>query len=170
VGRALQKARLGVLLSMNAKGTQTAPDEATFVVWSDKYETGIELIDAQHKELLVLINRLYKACLAKGDGADGEFRSAIHRMVDYVHFHFSAEVALLEKAGYPDVEDHKNHHDLLIKNILEASRDYGRGNTYVPIKFVRMLRDWVFGHIAVQDKVYAKYIAQQKKNGLLGDI
>ena len=137
------------------------------VVWSDVYVTGIELIDSQHKELVKLTNNLYKACL------DGEgqkiFKDVMHQLIDYVKFHFSAELKLLEKSNYPGYFDHKKQHEDLIKNILEAVQNYDDSKKFMPNAFVRTLKDWVFTHIAVSDKTYAVYINDQKKKGLLND-
>jgi hemerythrin len=40
-------------------------DNPDLVIWDDKYDTGIELIDNQHKELCSLTNELFHACLDK---------------------------------------------------------------------------------------------------------
>jgi len=135
----------------------------TFIVWSEKYDTGIELIDKQHRELVGLINQLYNACLRQGTEVDATFREAMRRMVEYVRFHFSTEMELFEKIGYPNHAEHKKQHDELIQIILKAAQDYEKGSTLVPNKFVRTLKDWVLSHIAVYDKAYAEYIAEKKK-------
>jgi len=141
--------------------------DAELVTWSNTYVTGIELIDEQHKELLNLTNQLYKACL------DGEghvmFKEVMHRLVEYVKFHFSAELKLLEKIHYPGFLDHKKQHENLALNILDAVKSYDESKKLLPNVFVRTLKDWVFTHIAVSDKLYAAYVADQKKKGLLSD-
>ena len=144
--------------------------DAKIVVWSEKYSTCIETIDAQHKELFELINGLYEACVGGGTGIDSAFQKAMHSMVEYVRFHFSQEIALLEKIGYPDLVEHKKQHEELAHIILDASNSYKKGTALVPNKFVRTLRDWVLSHIGVYDKAYADYIAGMRKKGLLTDI
>ena len=141
-------------------------DTAETIIWDHKYDTGIAMIDDQHKELLQLINELHQACVS-GQGVGDVFTGAMHRMVEYVHFHFGAEQQLLSKVKYPDYHEHKKQHDALIKNILDAAKDYSEGKRFVPNNFVRTLKEWVFGHIAVSDKHYASYIMDQKKKGLL---
>ena len=137
------------------------------VAWSESYNTGIKLIDNQHKELVNLTNKLYQACLSK----DGEevFKDTMSNMVDYVRFHFTAELELLERVNYPGLSEHREEHKTLTKNILGAVKDYTDGKKFVPNTFVRTLKDWILGHIAVSDKLYATYIADQKKKGILGD-
>jgi len=138
------------------------------VTWSPSYATGIRQIDDQHKELITITNMLYKSCLT--DNSEGlSFREAMQRMVEYVVFHFSAEIELLKRTNYPDILNHKKQHEGLVKNILDAVKNYEDGKNFVPNTFVRTLKDWVFSHIAVSDREYASYIADQKKKGLLSD-
>ena len=144
-------------------------DNKELVVWGDQYATGIEVIDKQHKELVFLTNELYGACLAGRDVIDSAFKEAMSRMVEYVRFHFTAELKLLEQIKYPDYDDHKRQHDSLVRNILEAAKDFDTGKKFVPHSFVRTLKDWVFGHIAVSDKSYAAYVQHQKRFGRISD-
>jgi len=144
-------------------------ENTEIVSWSDKYATGIELIDSQHHQLVDLTNELYRACLSGGDERLTVFKEAMSRMVDYVRFHFTAESKLLDAIKYPDYINHKKMHNDLVEEILTASNTYDDGRKFVPNKFVRTLRDWVFGHIAVYDKEYAAFVAEQKKKGILTD-
>jgi len=158
-----------IFYMVNESAKTGAVGDAEIVSWSDKYATGIELIDSQHHQLVDLTNELYRACLSGGDERLHVFKEAMSRMVDYVRFHFTAELKLLDAIKYPDYANHKKMHNDLVAEILAASNKYDDGRQFVPNKFVRTLRDWVFGHIAVYDKVYAAYVAEQKKKGLLTD-
>jgi hemerythrin len=137
------------------------------VIWEDKYVTGIELIDNQHHQLVNLTNELYIACLAGEDVLNTVFKDAMSRMVEYVRFHFSAELKLLNAINYPDYQNHKKMHDNLIHDILDAAKDFNDGKKFVPNNFVRTLKDWVFGHIAVYDKLYSAYVSEQIRKGIL---
>ena len=142
--------------------------EHDIVTWSETYVTGIKLIDDQHKKLVDLTNRLYHACLKKEDAT--VFKETMSSMVEYVRFHFDAELQLLERVNYPNILKHKKQHEKMVKSILDAVKDYGDGKKFVPNAFVWTLKDWVFGHIARSDKLYAAYIEEQKKKGLLSDV
>ena len=143
--------------------------DVAIVTWDEKYATGVVLIDNQHKELIELINQLHNACLAGGETVGTTFKEAMSRMVEYVRFHFGTEQELLQRIKFPDIHNHKKQHAALIKSILEAAKDYSNGKKYVPNTFVRTLKDWVLGHIAVYDKAYALYVADQRRKGILGD-
>jgi len=146
------------------------PNENTdMVVWDEKYATGIELIDSQHKELFSLTNELFRACLGGEKELKGVFVETMGRMVEYVRFHFGAEQVMLQRINYPDYQEHKKQHDKLVRDILDAVNAHNNGEKYIPNQFVRTMRDWILGHIALTDKQYVLYINTQKKNGLLTD-
>jgi len=147
----------------------TNTDNLDIVVWDEKYATGIQLIDSQHKELFSLTNELFHACMDREVIQQEVFKDTMKRMVDYVRFHFGAEQELLQRVNYPDYPEHKKQHDTLVLQIIESVREYNEGKKMVPNQFVRTLRDWILGHIAHYDRLYASYIAVQVKSGLLTD-
>ena len=153
-------------MKSNDEGQDAPSDRGeTLITWSDRYDTGIGIIDSQHRELVNLINKLYRACAHGGDGIDAGFREAMSAMVEYVHFHFDAEAEILERSNYPQVSEHRKEHEKLVKAILEALQEYESGAPLVPEKFAQTLKDWVFSHIAVHDRAFGKYLAEQKKPG-----
>jgi len=142
-------------------------DSTMFVAWDEKYSLKIKPIDNQHKELIKLTNELHKACLSRNEEVKTAFKDAMSRMVEYVHFHFGREQELLQRINYPDYPNHKRQHEALVKDILIAAKDYNEGKKLVPNQFVRTLKDWIYSHIAVYDKLYASFIDDQIKKGLL---
>ena len=139
------------------------------VVWEEKYNTGIKLIDEQHRELAGLINELYRACRA-GEEVGVAFKAAMSRMVEYVHHHYATEQKFMLKIKYPGYNEHLKEHDVLVKDILGSAKDFNQGKRFVPHHFVRTLRDWLLSHIAVSDKQYAAYFVDQLKKGHKFDI
>jgi len=139
------------------------------VVWEDRYATGVQQVDEQHQRLVILTNELYEACLTGNEEKEAVFKTAMSRMVDYVREHFAAELVILERIKYPRFHEHKQQHATLVQDILEAVKEHDEGKPFVPNNFVRTLKDWVFGHIAIYDRLYADYVADQKKKGLLSD-
>jgi len=144
-------------------------DEAKFVDWDESLETGIPYIDNQHRELVSLANQLYQACVTGDEKAESAFLESMHKMVDYVRFHFSAEQELLKKIKYPKYKFHASEHDSLIKKILGASKIYHSDKKSIPNDFVDALKEWVFSHIAITDRAYAVFVAGQLKEGLISE-
>ena len=42
-------------------------------------------------------------------------KEVINQLVEYTRVHFTTEESVMSIAGYPDVEAHKKHHDLILK-------------------------------------------------------
>jgi hemerythrin len=148
----------------------TNDNDYELVTWEEKYSMGIELIDNQHKELVVMINELYQACRTGYQTIDAAFIKTVRHMVEYVRLHFDAEEKLMVKFTYPRYLQHKRQHEEMIKLVLNTISKYKIGRKFVPNNFVRNLKDWVFSHIALHDKDFAVFIADQKEKGLITDI
>jgi len=144
-------------------------ENAQIVAWDDKFATGIELIDDQHKELVKLTNNLYRACLGGSDEAGVVFMDSMNLMLDYVRFHFGAEQKLMTRINYPDYEGHKEQHDTLVKDVHETIKNYNSGKEINLNQLVVTLKDWIINHIAGTDMLYVSFIAEQKEKGLLTD-
>jgi hemerythrin len=142
-------------------------DDKILVEWDDRYSVKIQLIDDQHKELINMTNTLYEGCLAGDEAARSYFLEAVHGTVDYVKYHFAAEEKILENVKYPGFAEHKREHEGFVKKIFEDVESFQGGKKFVPNVFVRYLKDWILTHIAVEDKKYAEYILNLKKQGAL---
>jgi hemerythrin len=143
-------------------------EEKILVEWDDRYAIGIPLIDDQHKELIDLTNKLYAGCLAGDEAGRTYFMKTVHGVVDYVKYHFSAEERILEKVDYPALAEHKRAHECFVKQVFDDVKSFEGGKKFVPNVFVRFLKDWILTHIAVEDKRYAEYIMNLKRQGVLG--
>jgi hemerythrin len=139
-----------------------------FVVWDERYTTGIQLFDDQHRELIGFTDELFRSCQAGDVQASAAFKKTAHAAVDYVKRHFSAEEKMFENIGYPLAAEHKKQHESFIKRVLEGVQQFEGGKTFVPLAFARFLREWILTHIAVHDKQYAEFIQNLKRQGRLG--
>ena len=157
------------MIKMDPTYDATKPSATEIVKWEDRYATGVEKIDNQHKELITLTNDLYKACLVGDAATSVVFKDTLHRMVEYIRFHFGDELVTLKKINYPEFNEHKRQHDELVKKVIDAVKDFEEGKRFVANNFVRDLKEWVFTHIGHVDKKYAMYIAELKKRGLITD-
>jgi hemerythrin len=141
--------------------------DANLIEWSNKYRIGIPLIDEQHKKLIDMTNELYLGCRKSDEAAEAYFLKTIHGAVDYVRLHFTTEEKILERINYPDLAAHKKEHEDFAREIIQQVQAFQAGKKFVPNVFVRYLRDWVLTHIAVSDKLYARYLVEMKQQGLL---
>lgn len=136
---------------------------AKFIEWDAKYDVGIEAVDKQHKHLVDLMNDLYDACLGEKWELDQKFKDVMKELVDYVMVHFKDEEKIMEAIKYPNLKEHKQTHEGFIKEMLSSVSAYTNGKQLVPNSFVRFLRDWLFNHILIDDKEWARYYYSIRK-------
>jgi hemerythrin-like metal-binding protein len=135
----------------------------TFIDWDDKYQTGVDWIDEQHKQLFRLTNTLHSSSLTP-DAIRESFTQAMHAAVNYVKSHFAYEEEMLRAVGYPDFTAHRREHVEFMRKILESVKLFESGRTTIAlVDFVRFLRDWILGHILVNDMQYARWIRDNNK-------
>lgn len=87
----------------------------THFVWSDDYLIGDNGIDAQHKQLFVLANLLYESVANKKDNLVIE--QAFKGLLLYVRKHFADEEEFYAKIGSPFLEDHREEHQALEREV-----------------------------------------------------
>ena len=140
------------------------------VVWSDSYSIGIPKIDDQHKELLAFVNGLFSH--ATGHEADERayFAEVIHKIVDYIKYHFSNEEKMMIATKFPGYAEHKKHHEEFVLTTIKTAKDFESGKRLMLEKLAYFLKDWILSHVAIMDTQYAQYfrkIATRKDDGKL---
>ncbi len=119
--------------------------------WKDEYSVGVELIDAQHKMFVGIVNELYEAIVTKKDkeALDNIFK----QLVAYTQFHFQTEERYFDEFQYEGAEEHKTAHKALIDQIAELQQQ----KTDImddPFKLMDFLEDWLIDHIMGMDKLF----------------
>lgn len=71
--------------------------------------------------------------------------------------------SIMEEINYPGLKEHKQKHELFVKEILKSVNAYKNGKQFVPNSFVRFLRDWLFNHILIDDKAWSLHYFSVKK-------
>ena len=79
--------------------------------WIPEYNTGIDVIDDQHKRILDYINEIDD--IVDDTGRD-RVKQILENIIDYTQSHFTFEESLQEEAGYKYRVPHKRVHDLLV--------------------------------------------------------
>ena len=132
-------------------------DNNTIVSWSESLSVGIEFLDNQHKHLIELTNELYRAYMLGGNTLDTVFHATMRRVADYIRLHFATEQKLFKLIDYPDSLEHKNEHDILVYKVIKTLKEYQWDKNFVPLDFVKFLKEWVINHVAKSDQKYAAF-------------
>ncbi|MAD43502.1 MAG: hypothetical protein CMI02_08310 [Oceanospirillaceae bacterium] len=125
--------------------------------WNTDLEIGIDVIDAQHKRLVDYINDLNKAI---SHGHTETVYQVMEQLRDYTMDHFAFEEELLEQAGYPLTDSHKQVHRRFEAKVEIMVSELGNGTD--PMGVARRARNtmmvWLIQHIRHEDQDYAPFV------------
>jgi hemerythrin len=127
-----------------------------YLHWSDDLNTGIEVIDKQHRRIVDYINELNTA---NDTGNLSAVSQVLNELVDYTLSHFSFEEELLEKSNYPFYKAHKRVHEVFTKRIADFQRRATLGENVAP-EILSMLKIWLVNHIKGDDADYVEAVLQ----------
>ena len=129
-----------------------------WIPWNDILRTGHAEIDAEHMELVRLLNELSDAVKhRKGKNACGSVLDAI---IDYTISHFALEAELMAKHYYPKTGQHNIEHAQLIKRAQNYRAKFESGSTGTHIELIHFPEDWLTFHILTSDKELAGFLTE----------
>jgi hemerythrin len=128
-----------------------------YVEWTPALETGVEMIDEQHRRLFALINALHEATLAR-DGEDDAVADALYELADYVTEHFDDEEALMASHAYAELPAHHEMHQRLSQKTLGYMAKFVNGEEVSPRELAEFLGSWLQNHILEQDRHFVATI------------
>ncbi len=128
------------------------------VGWTDDISVGVAPLDRDHQRLIGLINRLYD--VMRRPEAQAEVGAVIGELSHYAHQHCAAEEALMARAGYPGLAEHRKSHDFLRERVAEYQGEYRAApRDVIAAELFEFLADWLIHHIRTEDRAYAPALA-----------
>lgn len=124
------------------------------LIWQDDLDTGIEVIDNQHRRIVEMINQLHAA---QSRGSRDGVGEVIAELVDYTMSHFAFEEELMEEAGYPFCAAHRRVHEVFVKRVGEYRLRFDAGEE-VADDLKTLLSRWLFNHIRSDDRAYSETV------------
>ena len=130
-----------------------------YIVWAERNQLGIPIIDEQHRGIVSTINSFHYF-IQEGRG-DEILEPTLATLENYTKIHFATEEDLMQRAGFPDLDKHKALHRTLMKRTTDISRE----SIYLkdPDMALKFLKEWWLGHINVEDRKYSPYVRKLAK-------
>lgn len=128
------------------------------VVWTKELATGMELIDEQHRELFKRFDDLLEAC-AKRQGRE-KLGDLLTFLEEYVRLHFQAEEELMDRYGYPGIEEHRAMHEWFQRRQQQIMEDFRNGGATAALlaKTNKVLLAWFINHVKQVDVQMGAYL------------
>ncbi|MDF2923976.1 MAG: hemerythrin-like metal-binding protein [Paenibacillaceae bacterium] len=131
-------------------------------MWKEKYNIGVELIDAQHKELFARVEEFVLALRSKEswDNKVEKVKETLDFMKQYVVIHFRDEEAYQKEICYPDCARHCETHAQFTAEVGEFIRLFEEQGFQEPLvqKFAGKLLAWLINHVGASDQKIADFL------------
>jgi len=128
------------------------------LTWNRGDESGNNLIDEQHKNLLESGNKLITALINKE--SNEICTNYLDKLIKDIKIHFKDEEEIFLKTKYPEAESHIISHENLIKKAESLrNKKYPIGlNLGEVVSFI--IYEVIAQHLAIEDKGYFPYISE----------
>jgi hemerythrin len=129
-------------------------------IWNARYETGITILDNQHKTLFEAVNKL--ADSFKAGTSKAVVKDSLDFLVKYTVEHFQTEEKYMRDLGYPQLTSHMAVHAQLVQTAKALQAKLAEGKS-VTIEVTNFLADWLKHHINELDMGYVEYKKAQDR-------
>lgn len=119
------------------------------VAWSNILLVGHAQIDADHRRLFEIADRLHAGI--RDASKDVLVREVMGELMDYTLTHFAREEVLMKAAGLPGLEDHRFEHELIAYRLRNLMRDAQNGRQGIAEQLEIFLDRWLARHILTSD-------------------
>ncbi len=122
--------------------------------WNDKYSVNNDELDAHHKHLFNLLNRLYDDCISRSKENYAEV--ALDEFIAYADYHCKAEEQYLTDIGYSEIDNHTLLHSKLVKSLKQLKQKSGIENNKFQTELIALIGKWICNHILEEDMKYCQ--------------
>ena len=123
------------------------------LIWNEGMSVGIDAIDEDHKQIIAILAKLTST---HGEKISKQVIDEIFsELEEYVLLHFAREEALLEKAGYKDIANHKASHQKFAEQLPVLKQQWLiEDNLIFSERVIAFLHHWIVEHILEEDFDY----------------
>lgn len=131
------------------------------MLWKDRYNLGVELIDEQHRELFNRVHeflQILRSPVAWEERVE-KVNETLTFMKDYVVTHFHDEEELQKEINYPEFDSHKKLHIDMVSYVATVAEQYEREgyDENLMQQFAGKLLTWLIHHVAAEDQKIADF-------------
>ena len=119
---------------------------------------GVPSIDKEHDELFSQLDSLVGHPDALSDSA--RFSEVLSQLGGQIYRHFTSEERIFKSFGMPEdiVQSHVDAHTGILYQYTQLNIDLMKGKRLDQIDVLRMIKDWIVGHVAHHDLIIKDYL------------
>jgi hemerythrin len=126
--------------------------------WSSRFETGIAIIDTQHKALFAAVNQLAESFRAGTSG--NQAKESLDFLMKHAAEHFSTEEKFMQDMNYPKLTAHMADHAQMSRMAQELQTNLAAGNP-ITMEVTIFLADYLQNHINQVDMGYVDFVKEK---------
>jgi len=134
--------------------------------WKPEYSVNVPELDQQHQWLFQIVQDLERA-IAGGHG-QAEVERILSNLVQYTMYHFATEEELLQKHGFPGVNEHRIEHNQMTMKISRLQDQHRDGKADAAETLLVFLQSWLKQHILESDKQYSEFFRSRAVGRVAG--
>ena len=129
-------------------------------IWSPAYETGLTEVDAQHQQLVTLINQYGDHVANSPDIRVEDIERLFADLAEYADYHFVEEETLMRNSGLDQgyVDAHHDQHAHFLEQVSRFFSGLTPSDREGQRRLLMFLVHWLAYHILGTDKVMARQI------------
>lgn len=138
---------------------QAVKDAKEPLTFTEKYFTGIELIDEEHRRLFEIIAQAKQLIQEEllHDKYD-EIMNILNQLREYTKVHFNDEEEYMKRIDYPLLPAQKRAHDAFVEKLSEINLDEVDENQQSYLEeLMEYLVGWLINHIMKADKLIGEF-------------
>ena len=123
------------------------------LVWNERYNIGVDIIDKEHKKLFSILNKLFDFGQQE-EKSQWVCQEAIKYFRDHALKHFADEEAYMVSIDYAGLEVHRRIHQNFRERTIPALERELELNKYSPESvnhFLGVCAGWLIGHSLIED-------------------
>jgi hemerythrin-like metal-binding protein len=123
--------------------------------WTKEFETGHQRLDAEHRALFGLIERL-QHLIAQGVPLES-LEQVLRKLRHSAERHFLWEDQLMTEIGFPGAEAHRALHKMLMASLRDMMQEVSFGSLS-PEGLLQFLTNWFATHTSQEDQDLVDYL------------
>lgn len=122
----------------------------TLIEWRKDFETGVQDVDHEHRELVDLINELHAKL--ETDADQETVADFLGEVFARISAHFALEETVMRKHAYDEYAAHKADHEALLDDIRDIMDAHAAGDySDYAGALSEAVRDWFVNHFKTKD-------------------
>ena len=130
----------------------------SFMLWSEELNTGVDVIDSQHRELVDMLNRAAPVLARSSQDSMQVVGPLLDGLVNYAAIHFHTEEEMMASAGM-DARAREHHHAThagFAEQVARMAQSFSQGLDVTGDRLLSFLASWLVLHILGEDQAMAR--------------